>query len=221
LRIELGPEYAHFDQFVQRNCQPRFRAVAPGWPPDHPAPQQPRNPPMTKRHSLTALLLAGTALSSAFGIASGAELPVRGVTLSSAGLAQIERGGDVVPGDPEVTFHVPLGDVDDILRSLIVADPAGRVEGLRLPAQDLAADAFRGLPVGPDHFASRASLSNALRGERFAIGDAEGPIADASEGEEVLRLTIVTATGLRSLMLREHDELRFLDTGIGPIWWTP
>lgn len=53
----------------------------------------------------------------------------------------MERAGPVQPGDPALTFRVPLADRDDILRSLVVADPDGRVEGLRLPAQDLLARA--------------------------------------------------------------------------------
>ncbi|MBU8543384.1 MULTISPECIES: DUF4139 domain-containing protein [Roseomonadaceae] len=165
---------------------------------------------MTLRQSLAALLLASTTLTPAW----AAELPVRGVTLSSTGLAQIERAGRVAPDDPSALFRVPLADVDDILRSLVVADPAGRVEGLRLPAQDMAAEAFRGLPVRPEDFASRATLLNALRGQRVAVGETEGRITEASEGKEEMRLTLLTPTGLRSLTLREAQEVRLLDAAL-------
>ncbi|MBU8537276.1 DUF4139 domain-containing protein [Falsiroseomonas tokyonensis] len=164
---------------------------------------------MTARRAFATLLLATTALT-----AQAAELPVRGVTLSSAGLAQIERAGPVAAADPALTFRVPLADVDDILRSLVVADPAGRVEGLRLPAQDLAAEAFRGLPARPEDFASRATLLNALRGQRVAVGETEGRIAEASESKDGLRLTLLSATGLRSIELREAQEVRLLDEAL-------
>jgi hypothetical protein len=134
--------------------------------------------PMIRRTILPALLLLLAWPAAATELpAAATELPVRGVTLSSAGLAQIIRGGTVGPDASSLTFRVPLADVDDILRSLVVADPAGRVEGVRLPAQDLATEAFRGLPVRPEDFSSRASLFNALRGQRVALGSIEGRIA--------------------------------------------
>ena len=162
---------------------------------------------MTARVSLAALLLMTTALHAQ-------DLPVRAVTLSSAGLAQIERGGNVAADAPALSFRVPLDDVDDILRSLVVADPAGRLEGVRLPAQDLAAEAFRGLPVSPDDFASRVALLNALRGQRVMAGNVTGRIADAAEVNGVLRLSLITGTGLRSVTLRDQDEVRPLDADL-------
>ena len=85
-----------------------------------------------RRLTLAFLLSASTALAT--------ELPVRSVTLSSAGLAQIERAGEV-PSDGNVTFRARTDDVDDLLRSLIVVDTAGTVEGVRLPARDLTGEA--------------------------------------------------------------------------------
>jgi len=162
---------------------------------------------MTARLPFVLLLLATTSLSAA-------ELPVRVVTLSSAGLAQIERSGAVPATEPTLTFRVPTEDVDDILRSLVVNDPQGRVEGMRLPAQDLAAEAFRGLPVRPEDFESRAALLNALRGERIAIGGVEGRIAEAAEVRGGLRVLLVTETGIRTLRFTEEEELRLLDPGL-------
>ncbi|MBB3897463.1 DUF4139 domain-containing protein [Roseococcus suduntuyensis] len=163
---------------------------------------------MIRRSLLPALLLvlATPALAT--------ELPVRGVMLSSSGLAQIMRGGMVAPDAGAVTFRVPLADVDDILRSLVVADPAGRVEGVRLPAQDLAAEAFRGLPLRPHDFDSRAALFNALRGQEVTVGAIEGRIAEAGEHEGRLRLTLLTATGLRALALDPADEVQLRDAGL-------
>jgi hypothetical protein len=178
---------------------------------DDPAQTSRKNAAMSPRLPCLApwalLLLASTSLSAA-------ELPVRGVTLSSAGLAQIERSGPVAASEPALTFRVPTEDVDDILRSLVVSDPAGRVEGLRLPAQDLAAEAFRGLPVRPEDFENRAALLNALRGERISIAGVEGRIAEATEARGGLRVSLLTEGGLRSVRLTDEEELRLLDPGL-------
>ena len=73
-------------------------------------------------------------------------------------------------------------ELDDLLRSLLVFDPAGRVEGLRLPAHDLANEAFRGLPLRPGDFDSRIALLSALRGQmaEIAIGDEAGDVLKMS-----------------------------------------
>jgi hypothetical protein len=150
--------------------------------------------------------------------AAADDLPIRAVTLSNAGLVQLERGGSLRP-DAAVTFRVPVEDVDDVLKSLIVRDPAGRVEGVRLAAQDLAAEAFRGLPLRPDDFAGRAALLRALRGQAVEAGGVTGRLVDAEdvEGGDVqaratlLRLTLVTTDGLRTVTLREGDGVRLTD----------
>ncbi|HEV7268828.1 MAG TPA: DUF4139 domain-containing protein [Falsiroseomonas sp.] len=164
---------------------------------------------MRARRLLPALLLA---LPFA---ASAQDLPVRAVTLSNAGLVQLERAGTLAP-DAAISFRVPLEDVDDVLKSLMVRDPGGTVEGVRLPAQDLAAEAFRGLPLRPTDFDSRLALLRALRGQLVEAGGASGRLMDAEDaaggdGTTALRLTLVTPEGLRSVTLREDAGVRLTD----------
>lgn len=144
------------------------------------------------------------------------ELPVRSVVLSNAGLAQVERGGTLAPG-ATVTLRVPTEDVDDILKSLLLRDaaPEARVEGVRLPAQDLAAEAFRGLPVKPEDFDSRAALLSALRGQAVEVAGTAGRLAEATDAEGGgVRLSLITPQGLRLLVLREGDEVRLADAAL-------
>jgi hypothetical protein len=158
-----------------------------------------------RRLLLLALCLGSPALAE--------ELPVRAVTLSNAGLAEIERGGRLEAG-AAITFRVPVEDVDDVLKSLVLRDPAGVVEGLRLPAQEIEAEAFRGLPLKPADFETRASLLRALRGQAVQAGGSTGRLADAEEAEGGLRVSLLSETGLRLLLLREGEEVRLVDAGL-------
>ena len=75
---------------------------------------------------LTAALL----LSCLAGTASATELSLKRVLLSSGGVGYFEYAG-MAEGDDSLTLDVPLGSVDDILKSLVVFDSAG-VPGLHL-----------------------------------------------------------------------------------------
>jgi hypothetical protein len=158
-----------------------------------------------RRTSLALTLIAPAALA--------AEMPIRGVTLSSAGIAQIERAGEVAANAP-VVFRAPLGDVDDLLRSLMILDPAGRVEGLSLPGRDLLNEAFRGLPLRPADFENRASLLNALRGQEAEAAGARGRIATATETEGGLTLSLIAPRGLLSVLLKPGDEVTLTDPAL-------
>ncbi len=158
-----------------------------------------------RRTSLALTLIAPAAFA--------AEMPIRGVTLSSAGIAQIERAGEVA-ADAPVVFRAPLGDVDDLLRSLLILDPAGRVEGLSLPARDLLNEAFRGLPLRPADFENRASLLNALRGQEVEAAGARGRIATAAESDAGLHLSLIGPRGLLSVLLKSGDEVTVTDPAL-------
>ena len=158
-----------------------------------------------RRLSLALTLIAPAALAT--------ELPVRGVTLSSTGLAQIERAGEVAADQP-VVFRAPLGDIDDLLRSLIILDPVGRVEGLSLPARDLLNEAFRGLPLRPADFETRASLLNALRGQEAEATGVRGRIATTAETEAGLALSLIAPRGLLSVLLKPGDEVTLTDPAL-------
>lgn len=145
--------------------------------------------------------------------AAATELPVVSVTLSNAGLAQIERRGTVA-ADAPVVLRAPTADIDDLLKSLVVFDPVGTVEGVRLPARDTAAEAFRGLPLRPEDFASRVALLRALRGQQVEAGGVTGRLADAEETEAGLRVAILTEAGVAAALIREGDEVRLTDTAL-------
>ncbi|MBE9603507.1 DUF4139 domain-containing protein [Acetobacteraceae bacterium H6797] len=159
------------------------------------------------RHAALSLAIA---LALPWTAASAAELSVRAVTLSSTGLSQIDRAARIGP-DEGATLRVPVGDVDDLLKSLVIFDPAGTVLGIRLPALNLAEEAFRGLPFKPEDMVSRIALLSALRGQQVEAGGVSGRLADAADTEQGLRVSIITATGLRAVTLRDGDEVTLAD----------
>lgn len=151
---------------------------------------------------------------------------IEAVTLSSGGLAEIRRSVRV-DGAAGFGFDVPLDQVDDILKSLIVRDPAGGVASMSLDGLSPVEETFRRLPFSPDDMNALPRLLAALQGiaVRASSGGrtVEGTVlgvetAQQGEGTDAAReplLSVMTGEGrIAVLRLRADTELDILDAAM-------
>lgn len=161
--------------------------------------------------SLAALALASPAFAE--GVAA--------VTLSSGGLAEVVSR-HALTGSGSVRVTVPAEQLDDILKSLVVRDPAGKVGGMRLDGPAQAEETLRRLPFKAEDIASPARLANALQGIAIRVESdgktVEGASLGVSErngGREdgvVRTLSVMTREGqVDSVRLVEGASLTILD----------
>lgn len=149
-----------------------------------------------------------------------AELTLTRAILSSSGVGQFDYAADV-DGPGELSMDVALRDVDDVLKSLRVADPAGPTSA-RLQGRDPLAETFRALAFSQAAFDSPGALLAALTGAQVkltALG-ATGRILGVSTEDTMLpnnggiiqrhRLTIATETGIETVLLEDTPGIEFL-----------
>ncbi|WP_181702509.1 DUF4139 domain-containing protein [Chthonobacter albigriseus] len=170
------------------------------------------------RLAFVATLLAGSALA---GPAFAADGDIRTVVLSSGGLAEITRQAEVGGGTTEVSIEVPLEQVDDVLKSLVVRDPKGGVAGLRLGGPDTLAETFRSMPFSPEDLASVAGLARGLQGTEVSATSGgrtvSGVVLGVSERREkdeatVQVLSVLTKDGtVEALALGPDASVAVLD----------
>ncbi|CAM4319223.1 DUF4139 domain-containing protein [Bordetella tumbae] len=92
---------------------------------------------------------------------------IREVRLSSGGLAEIVRAAPV--NDGSVRLEVPLDQVDDILKSLVLNSSAASVSGFSLVGPRPLEESFKGLPFPPQALASVPALLTALQGAAVTV----------------------------------------------------
>lgn len=158
--------------------------------------------------------------------AEGDGYRIEAVTLSSGGLAEIRRSISLEEA-AALGFDVPLDQVDDILKSLLVYDPAGGVAAITLDGPSQVEETFRGLPFTPDDLRALPRLLDTLQGvpvrvsssgrtvEGMVLGvDIAAPLE--SEGEEPAPLlSILTEQGqLVTTRLRADAQLDILDPAV-------
>ena len=172
--------------------------------------------------TMPAVLLQTIVLLAAALPASAAEPALTRVTLSTGGVGQFLFATEV-DGAATLPLDVPLDQVDDVLKSLQVDDPAGSPANVRLPGRQPLSESFRTLPFGPDAFASPEALLGALVGEAVSIpgagvsGGVSGTILAVTPFEAALpnnggtltrhRLTLATSTGIETLVLEDTPGL--------------
>ncbi|MDI1475219.1 DUF4139 domain-containing protein [Polyangium sp. y55x31] len=179
---------------------------------------------MRKSRIGAAWALGLIATSFVTGSASAEELALRRVMLSTGGVGYFEHEAKV-SGDAELTFDVRLDQVSDVLKSLLAVDPQGRLGQASLPGRAPLSEFFRDLPFSQEDLSSTVSLLRALRGQlvRVSVHGAtvEGRIVSVTdetvslgEGKGTIvrhRLSLLTPTGMRQIVLEEADQIDIVD----------
>ena len=100
--------------------------------------------------------------------ADAADLALKRVMLSSGGVGYFEYAA-TVEGDATLTLDVPLNQVDDVLKSLMVYDDGGRAGEITLPGREPLAKIVSGTPFENTSLNSLADLLNGLSGAELRI----------------------------------------------------
>ena len=197
----------------QRLC---LEAVSRG--PDPPSPPSPAMRPVL----LAAALLAATA-SAPLVAQPAAEVPVERVILFTSGVGYFEHAGRVA-GDADVTLRFDEAALNDVLKSLVVEDRAGRVAGVVYPTQAPVERTLRSFAIdlsgGPD----LAAVLRQVRGAEVIVATPDGPVRGTvlavgeqprgDDGAAVEVLTLATDAGLVTVRLDTARRIEFVDPSL-------
>lgn len=183
---------------------------------------------MAVRASSSLLLICCFALFAGAVPAVAAPQPaltLKRVMLSTGGVAYLEYEAEV-SGDAELLIDVPLEQVDDVLKSIVVYDSKGGVGSARLPGRNPLPQIFHDLPFDAAALTSPAALLAALRGADIKVGTSH-PISGKliavvaetvklSEGAttERHRVSVMTASGLQQFLLEDAESISFTDPAL-------
>ncbi|MEO7719047.1 MAG: hypothetical protein ABIY70_22850 [Capsulimonas sp.] len=114
------------------------------------------------------LLLALTALPVSADTAA-ADIPIKRVTLYTSGVGYFERAGSV-SGDAAETLLFPTGQINDVLKSLVMLDSGGgTIQPVTYAAQDALGRQLQAFSIDLSDNPSRATLLNRLRGAEATV----------------------------------------------------
>ncbi|MEP3669504.1 MAG: DUF4139 domain-containing protein, partial [Roseibium sp.] len=140
--------------------------------------------------------------------ADSEDLRINNITLFEAGLAEINL--DAADRE-EVELTIPLKDIDDVLKSLIVTGDFAARPVIRLSGENPVEDAFMASPVGSGQISDIADILTAIRGTRVALTgldrSAEGVVMGVSQSASCTSETLC----VREVTLLDADGtiLRF------------
>jgi hypothetical protein len=165
-------------------------------------------------------------LAAAVGVfvmpANAADLALKRVVLSNGGVGYFEYEAQV-DGDAALTLDVPLEQVDDVLKSLVVYDAGGTLGEVTLPGRAPLTQSFVDLPFDRSALNSATDLLNALQGAEIRIAgprrldgrllhvDQDVATGPAGLAETRWRVSLMTDAGLQQIALRDIEAIEFAD----------
>jgi hypothetical protein len=156
---------------------------------------------------------------SAFGADNG---PITSITLSSGGLAEVVRKADIDSAGL-INMTVPLNQVNDVLKSIVVFDDAGVVEGITMPGPNPLAETFKNLPFTEEDLQSPARLLSKLQGTQVRLEKAgstvEGlvlgvSVQDQGDQGQSFVASVLADGRITGVLLSADTEIVFLDEDI-------
>lgn len=160
--------------------------------------------------------------------APAADVPVRQVVLFSSGVGFFQHEGKV-SGDAETTLRFKTGQINDVLKSLVLQDlDGGRAGAVTYPSQDPLEKTLGSFQINLGGNPSLGDLLNQVRGavvmvavgaENFSgtvLGVEMKTVAKDKEDRAIERpfLNLVTDKGIRAVALDDVRSLRLEDAGL-------
>jgi len=162
------------------------------------------------------------AVFAGVGPANAGDLALERIMLSSGGVGYFEYEA-TVDGNATLSLDVPLDQVDDILKSLVVYDDSGTAGEVTLPGREPLTQSFVDLPFGQAALDSLPALLNALQGAEVRVTGAKPMnghllrvVEETSRGADGLaisrnRVTLVTDAGIEQVILEDAGSIAFAD----------
>jgi hypothetical protein len=161
---------------------------------------------------------------------AGPSLPLTQVVLFSSGVGYFQREGEV-EGPARIDLQFPIGDVNDLLKSLVLQDMGqGKIGAISYDGQDPIEKTLRSFAVDLTGNPTLGQLLNQARGEKVEVvmqstaANQPGTVTGVVMGmesemqahgpgaqQEVHLLNLACAEGIRSVNLREVQRIRFLN----------
>ncbi|HEX3861685.1 MAG TPA: hypothetical protein VHY35_08325 [Stellaceae bacterium] len=166
---------------------------------------------------LTVLLAGGTP-----SLAAAGDLALKRVVLSTGGVGYFEYEA-TVDGDASLALDVPLDQVDDVLKSLMVYDSKGSAGEITLPGREPLTQSFADLPFDRAALNSEIDLLNALQGAEIRISapkeiagrlvhvDQETVRGTDGGNETRNSVSVMTDAGLQRFSLEAAGAITFTD----------
>src|SRR5215472_14003887 len=156
------------------------------------------------------------------GPTNAADVSLERIMLSSGGVGYFEYDA-TVDGNATLSLDVPLDQVDDILKSLVVYDDSGTAGEITLPGREPLTQSFVDLPFDHAALDSAPALLNALQGAEVRVSGAKPMsgrllrvVEETSRGADGLaisrnRVTLVTDAGIEQVILEDANGIAFTD----------
>lgn len=147
---------------------------------------------------------------------------IREISLSTAGIAEVVRQV-TIPEHGPVNLTVPLSQVDDVLKTLLITDAEQRIQSLTLAGQAPLDSSLAGLPFNEYSLSSIHALASSLRGVevqaysqgRSIRGTLLGVDAQEQEKKTVYSLSLLSTEGqVQTVELGPDSSLQVLDARI-------
>lgn len=157
--------------------------------------------------TFAALLMTTTAMA-----ASG---PIRSVKISSGGVAEIIRSSGI-DASGAIEIAVPLTQVDDILKSLVVFSDKASVKDMSLAGPQPIEETFQPLPFSPEDMNSLPRILSAMKGSKVTL-DGQSEIhtiigVEAGDEDNKPAIVLMTASGeLTRTTIGASTRVRFTD----------
>lgn len=179
-------------------------------------------PQRCTRQALSAAIATAALVAASAALAG--DLKLKRAVLGTGGVGYFEYAAEVDGAEP-LQLRVRLDQVDDILKSLIVIDPAGPAS-ITLAGKSGASEAFASLPFSESDLTSLPALMAALKGAGVSVeaprklsGIIVSAVTGTVKGEdkqerEFTRISLLAGAGIEQFVLEEAQGLRFDDPKI-------